>query len=141
MEQVRGYVPGLANLKEKLSFVSRAPERNSAVLLTTLCGSSSMFTQVTVAPALTVRGLGVNMNSWITIRFGSGVCAADGIQIAPPHKRATPTMVSHGRYRLEIMKWPPLPLSAGQLSAVSSSASALGCLTTETLVMPSIAAS
>ncbi len=67
MAQVKWYVPGLSNSNEKVSFVSTAPDRNNPVSLTTLCGSSSLLTQVTVEPALTVRELGVNMKSLIAI--------------------------------------------------------------------------
>src|ERR1700730_16354911 len=103
IEHVKWYVPGLSNLNEKLSFVSMAPERNSPVSLTTLCGSSSMLAQVTVAPALTVNDTGTNMKSFTMILVGSEVAAVDGLWAAIHHSIATLTAVSSDRYRPGIM--------------------------------------
>src|SRR6266436_563467 len=88
-------MPGLSNLNEKLSSVSRAPERNSAVSLTTVCGSSSLFVQVTVEPALTVSDAGPNMKS-----LASTIVAAPGLPAANApgvtvHRSAT-TLVAIG---------------------------------------------
>src|SRR5258708_12250273 len=71
MEHVKRYVPGLSNLNEKLSSVSRAPERNSPVSLTTVCGSSSLLTHETCAPASMVKVVGLNMKSFTSILFGA----------------------------------------------------------------------
>src|SRR5258708_35311943 len=79
MEHVKRYVPGLSNLNEKLSSVSRAPERNSPVSLTTVCGSSSLLTHETCAPASTVKVVGLNMKSFTSILFGAA--ASEGRHI------------------------------------------------------------
>src|SRR5258708_21954704 len=71
IEHVKRYVPGLSNLNEKLSSVSRAPERNSPVSLTTVCGSSSLLTHETCAPASMVKVVGLNMKSFTSILFGA----------------------------------------------------------------------
>src|SRR2546423_13192358 len=95
--------PGVSNLNEKLSFVSMAPERNSPVSLTTVCGSSSMLAQVTVEPAVTVSDSGTNMKSFTTILVGSAVPAVDALQAATHHSIATPTAASGDRYRLGVI--------------------------------------
>jgi hypothetical protein len=92
-------VPGLSNLKEKLSFVSIPPDLNNPVSLITLCGSSSMLAHVTVEPALTVNEFGINMNSLITIRVESEVPAVDGAQAPTIHNSAMLTVANHDRYR------------------------------------------
>src|SRR5256885_4939234 len=74
-----------------------APERNSPVSLTTVCGSSSMLAQVTVEPALTVKDTGANMKSFTTILVGSAVSAFDALQAATHHSIATPTAASGDR--------------------------------------------
>jgi hypothetical protein len=63
---------------ERLSLVSIPPDLNSPVSLTTVCGSSSLLVQVTVEPALTVKGVGLNMKPLTTIRVESAVSATDG---------------------------------------------------------------
>jgi hypothetical protein len=45
------------------ALVSRAAEQNSPLSLTTVCGSWSLFVQVTVEPAATVSEVGANMKS------------------------------------------------------------------------------
>ena len=58
----------MSNQYEKLSLVSRPLERNSPVSLTTLCGSSSLLTHVTVVPTFTVSGAKLKslMNVWVS---------------------------------------------------------------------------
>src|SRR6267143_5381322 len=95
-------MPGLSNLNEKLSSVSRAPERNSAVSLTTVCGSSSLFVQVTVEPALTVSDAGPNMKS-----LASTIVAAPGLPVANApgvtvHRSATTLVAIGSNWRSDI---------------------------------------
>src|SRR5205814_3732646 len=109
-----------------------APERNSPVSLTTVCGSSSMLAQVTVEPALTVSDTGANMKSFTMILVGSGVPAVDGLQ-APHHSIATLTAVSSDRFRPCVIRvFSELKtLRTCQAIDVSLSAIERGCLTTE----------
>jgi hypothetical protein len=69
------------------------------VLLTTVCGSSSLLAQVTVEPALTVNEFGMNMKSLTRIRFGSADSAVDGVHSAIPHIAAAAAAVNHDRHR------------------------------------------
>src|SRR6202020_1993544 len=80
IEQVKGYVQGLSNLNENFSSVSSAPERNSPASLTTVCGSSSLFTHETSSPAFTVKVVGMNMKSFTSMLLGAA--ASDTVQIA-----------------------------------------------------------
>jgi hypothetical protein len=92
----------LSNLNEKVSSVSLAPERNSPVSLTTLCGSSSLLAQVTVEPALIVSELGANMNSLITIWAESCGAALAGCPAASSHRNGRSATVNKVRYLAEI---------------------------------------
>src|SRR6267143_5347692 len=95
-------MPGLSNLNEKLSSVSRAPERNSAVSLTTVCGSSSLFVQVTVEPALTVSDAGPNMKSLATtIVAAPGLPAANAPGVTV-HRSATTLVAIGSNWRSDI---------------------------------------
>src|ERR1700687_3523585 len=95
MEQVMWYVPGLSNLYEKISFVSKPPERNSPVSLMTLCGSSSIFTHVTVVPALTVNDIGVYIKSLIRTLGASLAQPLVGPKLAA-HPSAANTISANG---------------------------------------------
>src|SRR6266436_6383599 len=126
-------MPGLSNLNEKLSSVSRAPERNSAVSLTTVCGSSSLFVQVTVEPALTVSDAGPNMKSLATtIVAAPGLPAANAPGVTV-HRSATKLVAIGSNWRSDIDM-----CSAPQAIVASLSASECGCFAMDTLVMPSI---
>src|SRR6478735_8099581 len=58
IEHTKWYVPGWSNSNENVSFVSMAAERNAPLSLTTVCGSSSLFSHVTVVPTFTVDDIG-----------------------------------------------------------------------------------
>src|SRR3984957_5379795 len=107
IEHVKRYVPGLSNLNEKLSFVSMPPDLNIPVSLTAVCGSSSMLVQVTVEPALTVRGVGLNMKSLMMIFVVSGVSAVDGIETSIPPRIIMPAAVSSHWVRLIVTQVSP----------------------------------
>jgi hypothetical protein len=64
------------------------------VSLTTVCGSSSLFVQVTVEPALTVSDAGPNMKSLTSTLAAPGLPAANarGVMV---HRSAT-TLVAIG---------------------------------------------
>src|ERR1700751_3919134 len=56
--QIYGYSPGVAKVCEKLSSVSSAADLKVPFLSPIRCGLSSSFFQVTVVPAVTVKGAG-----------------------------------------------------------------------------------
>ncbi len=87
-------MPGLSNLNEKISFVSMPPDLNTPVSLTAVCGSSSILVHITVEPALTVSGVGLNMKSLTTILIESDVSAADGVSICIATSAIMPIAVS-----------------------------------------------
>src|SRR5271156_4788461 len=106
MEQIKWYVPGWSNLKEYVSPVSIAPERNSAVSLVTVCGSSSLLVQVTVAPALMVAVIGANMKSLITICAWSGESTAIDVPAAAMKNMAALSIASRFQLFLLFMNFP-----------------------------------
>src|ERR1700693_3943989 len=61
IEQKYSYVPGLSNLNENLSSVSSAFDLNTSVVLTTVCGISSLFTHIMVVPAATMMSCGMKL--------------------------------------------------------------------------------
>src|ERR1700687_3439378 len=97
MEQVMWYVPGLSNLYEKISFVSKPPERNRPVSLMTLCGSSSILTHVTVVPGLTVNDIGIYIKSLIRTLGSSAAQALVGPKVAAHPSSAKPISASDVR--------------------------------------------
>src|SRR5580765_6332757 len=103
MEQAMWYVPGLSNLYEKLSLVSRPPERKRPVTLTTVCGSSSMLTQLTVAPDLTVTDIGVNIKSFSRILAGSTAEAVAGTRAPTALSAARPMTARDFRWGVSFM--------------------------------------
>jgi hypothetical protein len=64
------------------------------VSLTTVCGSSSLLVQVTVEPALTVKGEGLNIKSLAKIVVVSEDSAADGVYTSIAPRIIIPTAVS-----------------------------------------------
>src|SRR5450631_2846479 len=97
MEQVMWYVPGLSNLYEKVSFVSKPPERNNPASLMTLCGSSSILTHVTVVPALTVNDIGIYIKSLIRTLGSAAAQALVGPKVVAQPSAAKPISANDAR--------------------------------------------
>jgi hypothetical protein len=70
-------MPGLSNANVMLSSMSTA-DRVGPQSLRTVRGSSSVFVQVTTAPALIVKNMGMNKNSLITL---SEIRSKPGIRV------------------------------------------------------------
>ena len=105
----------MSKWNEKLSLVSRAAERNKPLSLTTVCGSSSLFVQVTVEPADTVIEVGANMKSFaMTMVEDSGAAPAEAAEKTGP--REAPGARAWPRGRLELRD---LRLARGACSPLS----------------------
>ena len=68
-EQKYLYVPGFAKVKENCSSVSSALDLKASLVLTTVWGSSSLFTQVILAPTGTVMFVGAKAKSLISTLY------------------------------------------------------------------------
>src|SRR6204780_689792 len=85
MEQKYGYAPAFVKTNENLSSVSSALDLNTPSVLTTVCGISSRFVQVTVVPTGTVSAVGPKLKLSI---FTSVVAAPLSCAAAPPTQPA-----------------------------------------------------
>ena len=65
--------------------------RNKPLSLTTVCGSSSLLSHVTVVPALTVDDVGWNMKSFTTIVSETSDDALDDIEVRARQTAAAAT--------------------------------------------------
>src|SRR4029077_5508924 len=96
MEQKYGYVPALSKVNENFSSVSSTLDLNTLSVLTTVCGISSRFVQVTVVPTATVRLAGpkLKLSTFTSAPGGCGAFAELPGEAADSSSAATITVVS-----------------------------------------------
>src|SRR5215467_9321405 len=85
-EQKYWYVPGVVNVNENLSSLSRAFDLNAMVVDVTVCGMSSSLVQITVVPDFTFKSFGPKVKFPI---FTAASSAAAGVPVKR-NKAATP---------------------------------------------------
>jgi hypothetical protein len=76
IEQTHRSVPGESNRNANVSFSSRAPDRNFASTLVTVCGSASRLFQTTVVPIGIVSEDGENINALSPMVVTGGACGS-----------------------------------------------------------------
>jgi hypothetical protein len=81
--------PGLLKMKENVSSVSSAFDRKAPFVSTTVCGMSSLLTQVTFVPGATVRAAAVKVKLSIRTVTTCDVAAVT-CEAGSSHRTATP---------------------------------------------------
>ena len=90
----------MVNVKEKLSLVSRAPDLKRPVSLTTVCGSSSWFDQVTVVPTVTISVVGANMKL-----FATTTVAAEVVGPGEAHRAGNADVARHAARTIDCSRF------------------------------------